>query len=211
MLTINSRVFFIILEVVSKLGFHSSHRKRVWYFSILAVFSIDIPYVFKLSILLSHEFLCVISYKIIEIINDKVYVIDSADDQSKIDINKSREKFITEISKHKYHFSNHPHLDELTDKIDCLEDIFSVKSHDDNWKLTDINDPLKDSVFNLTPWQKIVYDSINENTSFGDIEKSLSMYKSGNFKNKITKNLDELLDEGLIFKNEKGNFSKKIL
>ena len=52
----------------------------------------------------------------------------------------------------------------------------------------------------MTPFQKSVYDAVNHST-FDEIKKSLIRYKSGNFDEKIRKNLDELADSGMIVKN----------
>ena len=140
------------------------------------------------------------SYKIIEIIDDKIYVIDSYQSESEIDIQKSHEKFLAKISKHKFGLASHPYLDDLKDHIPELEESFNVKTHDEMWNFEDISDPLTDIVFNLTPWQKLVYDAVDAST-VEDIEKTLKRYQSKNFREKIQKNLDELIELKLISKN----------
>ena len=147
------------------------------------------------------------TYKVLEVIDDKVYVIDEAK-TPKVDLKKSHEKFLTKISKHKHGLSNHDYLDELVDKIDYLKELYDVMPKDDNWNLDDISNPLNESIFNLTPWQKIVYDAIDEASSFDEIKKKLSRYKSKNFENKINKNLNDLCDLNLILKNKNGEFYK---
>lgn len=147
------------------------------------------------------------NYKITEVIDDKVYVIDSYECESEIDLEKSYEKFLTKISKHKYGLASHPYLDELKDRIDELEEHFNVRVSDENWNLENITDPLNDIIFKLTPFQKAVYDSV-DNSSISEIEKSLSRFRSGNFTGKIMKNLDELITMGLVREND-GYYFKK--
>lgn len=146
------------------------------------------------------------NYKIVEVIDDKVYVIDTYDSESEIDAEKSHEKFLIKISKHKHGLASHPYLDELRDKIANLEEAFGVSVSDENWNLEDVSNPLEDIIFNLTPFQKSVYDSI-DNSTIGDVEMSLKRFRSKNFTDKIQRNLDELLEADLISKN--GNLYNK--
>ena len=146
-------------------------------------------------------------YKIIEVIEDKVYVIDCYKSKEYIDLEKSRMKFLNKILKHNLGLSNHEYIHELTDKIEYLEDKFKLKVNDSNWKLHQSENPLNDIIFNLTPWQKIVLDVIGEETSFEDIKKSLSGYTSKNFDKKVKKHLDELIELGLVSKDSEGKFS----
>lgn len=141
------------------------------------------------------------NYKIVEIIDDKVYVIDSYGSEDEINIDESHEKFLSKISKHKFGLASHPYLDELKDEISQLEEMFGVGVSDENWNLEGAADPLNDIIFNLTPWQKIVYDAVDDST-LEEIEKSLQRYRSKNFTQKIRKNLDELVESGLISKND---------
>ena len=147
------------------------------------------------------------SYKIIEVVDDKVYVIDNYKSKEDIDLEKSRMKFLNKISKHNLGLANHDYLHELTCKIEYLEDKFKLKVNDSNWNLQQCENPLNEIIFNLTPWQKIVLDVIGEETSFEDIKKSLSGYKSKNFDKKVKKYLDELIDLGLVSKDSEGKFS----
>lgn len=149
------------------------------------------------------------NYKIVEVIDDKAYVIDSCTTRDEIDIEKSHEKFITKISKHKLGLSSHPYLDELKDQIPELEERFNVKIKDGNWNLENAEDPLNDIIFTMTPWQKIVYDAVNEST-IDEIEKSLSRYRSRNFTQKIEKNLNDLIELNLIRKNQDVYIKRKI-
>ena len=140
------------------------------------------------------------SYKVVKVIDDKVYVIDSYDSKDDIDLTKSYERFLSEISKHKFGLASHPHLDLLKDKIPELEAEFNVKTKDDVWSFDDVSSPLNDIIFNLTPFQQSVYDSIDSDTSFDEIKKSLIRYKSKNFDKKILKNIDDLIDLRLVEK-----------
>ena len=141
------------------------------------------------------------TYKIIEVIDGRVYVIDSVGTKEEIDLDDSHQKFLTKISKHKNGLESHSYLDELKNQIPELEDRFDVEVSDDVWFLKDTKNPLNDIIFKLTPFQKSVYDSIDRST-FEDIKKSLIRFKSGNFDEKIRKNIDELEKEGLIYKDE---------
>ena len=144
------------------------------------------------------------TYKVILVIDDKVYVLNSFDDNN-IDLNHEYSEFLLKISKHKLGLVNYPHLDELKDKVDDLKNQLDVNISDENWDLGDVSentDTLNDIVFNLTPWQKTVYDSFDTKATFDEIKKSLIRYKSGNFDKKIKKNLDELTDLKLIRKNK---------
>lgn len=140
------------------------------------------------------------SYKVIKVIDDNVYVIDSYDSKDEIDLNRSYENFLSEISKHKFGLATHPHLDLLKDKIPELEEEFDVKTKDDVWSFEDVSSPLNDIIFNLTPFQQSVYDSIGSNTSLDEIKKSMIRYKSKNFDKKILKNIDDLIELNLIEK-----------
>ena len=151
-------------------------------------------------------------YKLTKVIDDKVYVLDSSEENN-FDLDKSYGKFLAKISKHKYGLASYPHLDDLKDKIDDLEKDFGVKTTDDMWSFDNIDEsksPLNQIIFNLTPFEKSVYDAINGKTSFDDIKKALIRYKSGNFEDKINKNLDRLVEKGLVRKTddkyEKTNF-----
>lgn len=151
------------------------------------------------------------TYKMVSIIDDKVYVIDTFLSKDNIDYEKSYEKFLAKISKHKYGLSNHPHLEPLTDMIPELEDRFNVRTKDSVWSFNKINEEesiLSQVIFSLTPFQQSVYDAIGEDTSLGEIEKSLIRYKSGNFTQKILKNIDELIESELIEKTGDDTFTK---
>ena len=151
------------------------------------------------------------SYKVICVIDDKVYVIDEKASKNQIDLEKSYERFLAKVSKHKYGLSNYPHLDMLKDKILYLESEFQVKAKDDKWQLNNLDDdtsPLTEIIFTLTPFQQSVYDAISDDTSIEEIEKSLIRYKSKNFTQKILKNTDELIELDLIEKTGENTFSK---
>lgn len=147
------------------------------------------------------------SYVVVHIIDDKVYVLDSFNTNN-IDLKKTYEEFLSKISKHKYGLAMHPHLDDLKDKIEELEDEFGVKTNDGVWSFDDISSPLNDIVFNLIPFQQSVFDAIGDESTFDDVKKALIRYKSKNFDEKIDKNLNELIELNLIKK--EGNYYKKI-
>lgn len=128
-------------------------------------------------------------------------MLDTFTSIDEIDLDRVHEEFLTKISKHKLGLASHPHLDELTGEIPTLEERFNVKVHDGSWNLEDASDPMVDIIFTLTPWQKTVYDAVNDST-IEEIEKSLQRYRSKNFTRKIEKNLDELIELNLISKNQ---------
>lgn len=140
-------------------------------------------------------------FKVIEVIDDKAYVLESYTNKNDIDLDDCHREFLNQISKHKYGLTSHDYLNELADKIPELEERFNVKANDEVWSFDDVKDPLNDIIFNLTPFQKSVYDAV-DNTTFDEIKKALIRYKSGNFDKKIQRNLDELVDLGLVCKNQ---------
>lgn len=146
------------------------------------------------------------SYKVLEVIGDKIYVLDSFKTKEDINLNELHEKFLNKIFKHKHGLAQHPDLDELRDKIPALEDKFNIEVQDEVWSFKESKDPLNDIIFNLTPFQQSVYDEVN-NSSFEDIKKSLIRFKSKNFDEKIQKNLEDLIKSDLIVKN--GNYYDK--
>ena len=151
------------------------------------------------------------NYKIVSIIDDNVYVIDSYNSGDEIDLEKSYEDFLVKVSKHKYGLSSHPHLDLLKDRIPMLEDKFQVRTKDSTWSFENIDDTesvLSQVIFNLTPFQKSVHDAIGTNTTLEEIELSLIRYKSKNFTQKISKNINELIELNLIEKTGDDTFSK---
>ncbi|WP_407392372.1 hypothetical protein [Methanobrevibacter sp.] len=148
------------------------------------------------------------TYKVISVIDDAAYVLDSSTTDD-IDLDKAYEEFLSKIYKQKYGLASYPHLDLLTDKIEELEERFSVRARDDAWSFaSDVSSPLNEIIFSLTPFQQSVYDAISANTTLDEIEKSLIRYKSGNFKEKIEKNVNELIDLDLVEKVGKDTFSK---
>ena len=148
------------------------------------------------------------TYKVISVIDDAAYVLDSSTTDD-IDLDKAYEEFLSKIYKQKYGLASYPHLDLLTDKIDELEERFNVKARDDAWSFaSDVSSPLNEIIFSLTPFQQSVCDAISANTTLDEIEKSLIRYKSGNFKEKIEKNVNELIDLDLVEKVGKDTFSK---
>ncbi|MEE1134851.1 MAG: hypothetical protein UHW60_08780, partial [Methanobrevibacter sp.] len=102
--------------------------------------------------------------------------------------------------------ANHDYLSELTDKLSELEEKYSLKVQDDNWSLTDTANPLDDIIFKLTPFQQSVFDAVNHST-FDEIKQKLIRYKSKNFDKKIERNIEELMELGLVEK--QGEFFEK--
>ena len=123
---------------------------------------------------------------------------------------KGYAEFLAKISKHKYGLASYPSLDLLKDRIPELEDRFQVKTKDENWSFENIDENksiLNQVIFNLTPFQQAVLNSITSDTSFDEIKRSLIRYNSKNFENKILKNIDELIELDLVEKTD-GNYSK---
>lgn len=148
------------------------------------------------------------TYKVVSVIDDRVYVIDSYDSKEDIDLNASYEKFLAKVSKHKFGLASHPHLDMLKGIIPDLERQFDVKTKDGVWSFERASSPLNDIIFNLTPFQQSVYDAIGSDTSLDEIKKSLIRYKSGNFDKKILKNIDDLIELDLIEKVNENHYKK---
>ena len=150
------------------------------------------------------------SYRVVSIIDDYVYVLGNFNFKSQINLEKVHEEFLAKISKHKYGLARYPYLDSLKDRIPELEERFQVKTKDENWSFDNIDDNgsvLNQVIFNLTPFQQAVLNSITSDTSFDEIKRSLIRYNSKNFDNKILRNLDELIDLDLVEKID-GTYSK---
>ena len=150
------------------------------------------------------------SYRVVSVIDDYVYVLGNFNFKSQIDLERVYAEFLAKISKHKYGLANYPSLDLLKDRIPELEDRFQVKTKDENWSFENIDENksiLNQVIFNLTPFQQAVLNSITSDTSFDEIKRSLIRYNSKNFENKILKNIDELIELDLVEKTD-GNYSK---
>ncbi|WP_298521304.1 hypothetical protein [uncultured Methanobrevibacter sp.] len=146
------------------------------------------------------------TYKVVKVIDDKVYVLDSSKTDD-FDLDNVYSEFLSKISKHKLGLASHPHLDELKGLIGELESELGVKATDDVWSFSHINDEksvLTDVIFTLTPFEQSVYDAIGNEASIDDIKKSLIRYRSKNFEDKITRNLESLIDKGLVEKTDSG-------
>ena len=151
------------------------------------------------------------TFKIVHVIDDRVYILGSFESLSETEDNimNSRKEFLNKIYKHKTGLANYPHLAELTSRLESLEEEFQLKASDETWDFTrEVNDPLSDIIFTLTPWQKIIYDAADETFTVGDLENSLKRYRSKNFTQKIRRNLDELVDLKLIERIDDENFKK---
>ena len=144
------------------------------------------------------------TYKVVLVIDDYAYVLDSFD-TDEIDLSKAYEEFLAKISKHKYGLANYPHLDGLKNRISELEEELDVETADDVWTFEEgieEEDALSEIIFTLTPFQKSVYDAIDGKASFDEIKQKLIRYKSKNFDEKISRNLNELIEMDLIEKRE---------
>ena len=151
------------------------------------------------------------TYKIVFVYDDMVYVLGTFDDfeSAQKNIINCRKEFLNKIYKHKNGLASYPHLEKLTGHLKELEGIFQVKTSDDTWQFKDkIDNPLTDIIFSMTPWQKLIYDSVGETFTIEDVKDKLKRYKSKNFDEKISKNLDELIKLNLIEKLDAGNFKK---
>ena len=142
------------------------------------------------------------TYRAVLVIDDCVYVLDSFDD-SDIDLEKTYEEFLAKISKHKYGLANYPHLDRLKNRISELEEELNVKAADDVWIFgegIEEEDALTDIIFTLAPFEKSVYDAIGSRATADEIKRKLIRFKTKNFDEKIGRNLDVLIEKGLIKK-----------
>ena len=80
---------------------------------------------------------------------------------------------------------------------------------DENWDLDKLDDVSAfDLIFNLTPWQKIIYDNVNDEFTFEELKSSLKRYESKNFDKKIQKHLDELIELNIVKKSDENKFKK---
>lgn len=149
------------------------------------------------------------NYKVVLVFDDYAYVLDSFE-TSDIDLNKTYEEFLGKVSKHKYGLADYPHLDGLKDRISELEDELNVKAHDNVWNFSgEKSEALTEIIFTLSPFQKSVYDTIDDKATLDEIKQKLIRFKSGNFEEKIQRNLDELIGKDLIVQDGK-YFKKKL-
>lgn len=142
------------------------------------------------------------TYKIVEVFDDRIYILASYETLAEAEKNleNAKSEFLNKIFKHKNGLANYPHLDILTDRIDELENDFQIKTQDDFWNIGDVENPLEDIIFNLTPWQKIIYDNAGDEFTFQQLKVKLKRYESKNFDKKIQRYLDELQELNLIEK-----------
>lgn len=142
------------------------------------------------------------TYKIVEVFDDRIYILASYETLAEAEKNleNAKSEFLNKIFKHKNGLANYPHLDILTDRIDELENDFQLKTQDDFWNIGDVENPLEDIIFNLTPWQKIIYDNAGDEFTFPQLKVKLKRYESKNFDKKIQRYLDELQELNLIEK-----------
>ena len=142
------------------------------------------------------------TYKIVEVFDDRIYILASYETLAEAEKNlkNAKSEFLNKIFKHKNGLANYPHLDILTDRIDELENDFQLKTQDDFWNIGDVENPLEDIIFNLTPWQKIIYDNAGDEFTFQQLKVKLKRYESKNFDKKIQRYLDELQELNLIEK-----------
>jgi len=142
------------------------------------------------------------TYKIVVVFDDRIYILASYETLAEAEKNleNAKSEFLNKIFKHKNGLANYPHLDILIDSIDELENDFQIKTQDDFWNIGDVENPLEDIIFNLTPWQKIIYDNAGDEFTFQQLKVKLKRYESKNFDKKIQRYLDELQELNLIEK-----------
>lgn len=142
------------------------------------------------------------TYKIVVVFDDRIYILASYETLAEAEKNleNAKSEFLNKIFKHKNGLANYPHLDILSDRIDELENDFQIKTQDDFWIIGDVENPLEDIIFNLTPWQKIIYDNAGDEFTFQQLKVKLKRYESKNFDKKIQRYLDELQELNLIEK-----------
>lgn len=142
------------------------------------------------------------TYKIVVVFDDRIYILASYETLAEAEKNleNAKSEFLNKIFKHKNGLANYPHLDILSDRIDELENDFQIKTQDDFWNIGDVENPLEDIIFNLTPWQKIIYDNAGDEFTFQQLKVKLKRYESKNFDKKIQRYLDELQELNLIEK-----------
>ena len=145
------------------------------------------------------------TYKSVNVIDDKVCVLNTHKSEKEAieGYDKSLNDFISKIYKNKHGLANYPHLDAFKD----IE--FDQNVVDENWDLNELSSKsAKDLIFNLSPWQKIIYDSTGEVFTFDEVKMSLKRFKSRNFEKKIQKHLDELMELGIIADRGNGAYKK---
>ena len=144
-------------------------------------------------------------YKCIKIIDDKVTVLNTFKTRKEAidNYDSSYNEFISKIYKNKHGLASYPHLD-LFREIE-----FEADLEDENWDLNKLDSKsAKDLIFNLTPWQKIIYDNTEGVFTLEELKESLKRYKSKNFDKKIQKHLDELIKLELIKDLGDGRYQK---
>lgn len=144
-------------------------------------------------------------YKCIKVIDDKVCILNTFKTKKEAlnNYDSSYNEFVSKIYKNRHGLASYPHLDPFK-KIE-----FETVPQDENWDLAKLDSKsAKDLIFNLTPWQKIIYDGAGETFTFDELKESLKRYKSKNFDKKIQKNLDELIEMDLIKDLGNGNYKK---
>lgn len=143
-------------------------------------------------------------FKCIEVIDDKVCVLGTFKTKKEAldGWDGVHDEFISKIYKNKHGFARYPHLDLFADLK--LGDV-----KDENWDLDKLDDVSAfDLIFNLTPWQKIIYDNVNDEFTFEELKSSLKRYESKNFDKKIQKHLDELIELNIVKKSDENKFKK---
>lgn len=152
------------------------------------------------------------SFKIVYVFDDRIYILGSFKTkfEAQMNLENSKSEFLNKIYKHSHGLGQYPHLDILGGHLEEIEEEFNMKASDDVWDLkSDVENPLSEIIFNLTPWQKTIYDSVEGNFTFDELKKSLIRYKSKNFDEKIMKNLDELINLNLVEKLDDGTYRKR--
>lgn len=150
-------------------------------------------------------------YKIVKVYDDRVYILGTFEnfEDAQNNLKNCQKEFLNKIYKQKNGLSHHPHLDVLTNHIEELEGEFQLKTSDDVWDFKeDVENPLNDIIFNLTPWQKTIYDAADETFTIDNLVEKLKRYKTKNFDKKVERYLHELVELNLVEKIDDENYKK---
>ncbi len=157
------------------------------------------------------------TYKITTVIDEKVCVLGGYPTFSDAyeNIENAKKEFLRNVYKQKYGLASYPHLNYFVDFIDEIENEFGFGVSDENWNFENVSQnenvsdvALNEIVFNLTPWQKIIYDNVRGEFTSDELKKKLIRYKSRNFDEKVMKNLEDLINLGLVEKLDENKYSK---
>ena len=147
---------------------------------------------------------------------DRVFVLGEFDtfEEARDNATECYKDCLANIFKYKNGIEVHDDLNHLKWQFDQLYDEFDRTVEDNEFWLIDrlpkIEEPSKakkskytlESLYGLTPWQKIIRDEIRKLDksvfTFDELKNSLLRYKTKNFDKKVRKHLDELIDLDLV-------------